>query len=502
MPDTETFDRELVHIAAPLVMKQSETEDGFFVKGFASVETIDRSDDFVPADEFNIPSFMAKAVLLFNHRFWVDKMGNPVAIGKVKDMIVAKLAKNAENPELFNVVDVKTKEMIDTFPKVKAPDLGPGTRGLWVVAEITVDEVTDMVRGDELTAFSWRGLAKTGFRVTESGETQRILKDIDLFEISLVHVPDNGQAIFTVAKGGKLLEKQTLGPMTVQTLRLDKSRFETEGMVVEYLRNHDLRTDCVREDQSAFFATQKDLSGFDSGELVSVKLCDGVQVVAGPLLKIEKKEPGFFLLVSELDESTLKQLKFWAQKETPTMSDDTLKSDDQKVENTEKKMEEVEKNDEQKSEQQVTLEKLGDAIATRTAEKVAEGLKDVFSSLTDNLKALGDIMKASTEAKADDTSKDEDVEETDGIADTDKKNESESSEDFAKMTNALQTLADGIIKTSERQDELDGKLAAISKSVAGDITRDEQVETSKDVGKDDPNSIFDSLWPFTSPQQD
>ena len=39
------------------------------VKGFASVETIDRGRDLVPAEEFNIQSFMAKPVLMFNHKF-------------------------------------------------------------------------------------------------------------------------------------------------------------------------------------------------------------------------------------------------------------------------------------------------------------------------------------------------------------------------------------------------------------------------------------------------
>ena len=71
--------RELLAFQSPLVFSaddSSATLDRLQVKGFASVETDDRSGDHTDPFEFNVDEFMAAPTLLMNHKFWIDHMVN------------------------------------------------------------------------------------------------------------------------------------------------------------------------------------------------------------------------------------------------------------------------------------------------------------------------------------------------------------------------------------------------------------------------------------------
>ena len=185
--------RQLFKLAAPVSIDIAD-KTSHVVKGFASVETADRSDEIVPPEEFNIKSFMAKATLLFNHRYWIDDNGNGRAIGSPKEMFVARLKDIGDNLN-YGVERLSDNQIVDYFPKAKCPNIGPGTKGVWVRAEVTVPKVWEMVQKGELNAFSWRGLTRVGYKTNPDMTVSKLLKNIDLYEVSLVNVPDNGASL-------------------------------------------------------------------------------------------------------------------------------------------------------------------------------------------------------------------------------------------------------------------------------------------------------------------
>jgi len=89
MPTKIGTTRELLNLAAPVILVTGTEQR---VKGFASVESIDRSKDLVAPEEFNIEQFMAAPTLLVNHRFWKDPMDNEISVGVPEQLFVAKLA--------------------------------------------------------------------------------------------------------------------------------------------------------------------------------------------------------------------------------------------------------------------------------------------------------------------------------------------------------------------------------------------------------------------------
>lgn len=272
-----TATRELLHLAAPATFDAARSdEDALFVKGFASVETVDRSGDVVPPEEFRVEQFMAAPTLLVNHKFWIDDRGNSVAAGRPVELYAAKLAPIKGDADNWGIVDLATKKQRNTFPRAKVPNLKAGARGLFTVVAVTQPDVRAMIERGELSAFSWKGLVTVDYRIGEKGTTEKILTAIDLYEISVVNVPDNTSAPFMIGK-------------TVCAIRLDKSRFESRGMAHEYAKTHNLRTDAMRQDDGAFFAAQQEIRDFDLEKLVSVPLSHGVNAITGPLTEEAKK---------------------------------------------------------------------------------------------------------------------------------------------------------------------------------------------------------------------
>lgn len=272
---------ELFSAESTVTVEKAVGADLLTVKGFASVETVDRSLDFVPSTEFNVKSFMAKPVLLYNHKYWIDEKGNEVAIGKPTEMYVAELAA-AEDEDNYVVLDYYSREVKDYFPKEKSPDLKEGDKGLWVIAEVSVKDVAEMVERGELNAFSWRGLTRVKYVELPDGTEQKVLTDIDLFEVSLVSIPANGQATLSIAKS-EGYEYANVDGFTVQSVKMEKKNFENVGMVSAYLEGHRLDYDKMREDSDSYISVQRSLQEFDPDSLISLKLTDGVSIVAGHL---------------------------------------------------------------------------------------------------------------------------------------------------------------------------------------------------------------------------
>ena len=443
------------------------------IRGFMSVEIEDRSGDFVLADEFNIESFMAKAVLMYNHRFWRDAHGNEVSIGVVKEMFVATIANIEGDEEQYAVVRLDTNEIVDSYPKRIAPDMRVGMKGVWVTAEITVPEVAQKVRDGELNSFSWRGLAKVGQREMPDGSVQKLLTNIELFEISVVYIPDNPAATFAVAKGIDDIE----GDLILYSVRLDRTRFENERMANEYLNLHDFNDDGVHEGQSAYHAIQKALEDFDERKLIVVKLADGVQAVVGPLRENSQPKPEVGL-GTPLEDSLLHRFQEWSKQQEPLMSNDDQKAS----EAVEDPVEEATNESPSISKQ---LSELADTIATKTAEKMAElnapqmtAMTETMQSFTDTMKSVGDAMKALSEKQEVSP-----VEPAEQAADE----SAEATKDAQKSFN------DALKALTAKQQENAAQISMLAKTAQASVDRAETLDKTKG---EDPNAMFNSQFNF------
>ena len=517
MPDVV---RELLHVASPFAIDvEGRTSDSIRIKGFASVETEDRSGDVVPPEEFRIEQFMASPSLLVNHRFWNDTSGNRVAAGRPLEMFASKLVKVDDDAD-WGIYDLKSKSVVSTYPKAKVPNLKSGDRGLFVIAEITQPEVVRQVEAGELSAFSWRGLTTVDYRVmAKSAKTQRVLTNIDIYEISITHVPDNVDSTFTVAKSAHLVT-------------LSKSRFESKGMALEYLKAHQLATDAVREDETAYYSQQLPSGMFNVKSLEVMKMAEGVSVVAGPMRMpdswtgelLEQYDSIATLFVSDPTDEVLKSPK----SEDTNMADETVKSQsddatDEQAKEVEKKAgakkamdecppgqvwnEETEKCEASKEAQ--ALEALAGNVAEKTATHLVDGLKPMFEAMTTNLTTMNTTMGQLVEKIAPDVEKKESEKRPD--TDTDAESESEEVSKSAAMWDVLNSLATNLKTTQAQLVEVtksamaaEAKADAVAKSTPAETVREERVKSAANDDKknDDPNTVFDSSFAFLMGERD
>ena len=139
---------------------------GRFIEGYASTKDLDRDADVIPPDAFakTIETFLKNPVVFYNH-MW----GEPIAT-------VEKLG--IDEKGLF--VRIKFAEGTDLAEKV------------WL-----------LVKQGALRAlsFGFRILAYEDHRDDKTVPYNRIIKDLDLYEVSVVTVPANAQAVFSLAKG-------------------------------------------------------------------------------------------------------------------------------------------------------------------------------------------------------------------------------------------------------------------------------------------------------------
>ena len=161
-----------------------------FIKGFASIEGLDRHGEKIPADVFDVKTFLANPQLWFNHDLYVNAKGQQVPIGTVERMHTVKAVETAS--EEFDLKDLDTGAFVDHVSNSDGFLLKNGDRGLWVVAKVIEPEVIALVEDRRLNAFSWAGamLRRPDGKVAK----------IDIREVSLVYLPANARALFTVGK--------------------------------------------------------------------------------------------------------------------------------------------------------------------------------------------------------------------------------------------------------------------------------------------------------------
>jgi len=519
--------RELLHLTAPVALApQDSDETTTVVKGFASVENSesDRSGDVVPPDEFDIEKFMVAPTLLVNHKFWLDRHGNGIAVGRPTEMHAVKIADIGDDKE-WGVIDLGSKEQVNTFPKAQIPRLRPGDRGLFVVADVTVDDVAKMVKSGELSTFSWRGLVSVDYRVNDRGTTERILRDIDLYEVSLTHIPDQTSAQAVVVKSADGVDRRL--PLSVYAVRLEKSKYESKEIAEAYFKTHSLQCDAVKDENDSFYGFQRKQSDFDANQLVTVKMADGVHIIAGPL-KPESEDGSFAWVTQSLGSEEAEKLATLDH-----TSEETEMSDEKKVEDVVEAQDEatatataeIVDDQEVASQSQEQMEAFAGTVAEKTAAGVAAALGPMFETMTQSFTtgitelAEKAAYKAGGKggaggggaAAAKDDEEDEEKEEAQQGAykkkmakkkdaeDTETENEeaevAKSAGDFDQVMGVLNALATNLKQTQEQVVEVAKTAEGIGKAMPEGVNRDEKIDVEKDASPD-MNSVFDSTFPF------
>ena len=161
----------------------------FFVKGFASMEGVDRDGDDIPAAAFDIETFKANPQLWFNHRLFENSKGIEVPIGTVEDIFVAQVIKR-ENSNVFDVVDLKSGSTIDSFDDSSKFVIKDKDRGLWVTVKVIEEDIQELERSGTPISSLETGTPITEFHVIAFSvafemDYPNVLKVLELARIPL-----------------------------------------------------------------------------------------------------------------------------------------------------------------------------------------------------------------------------------------------------------------------------------------------------------------------------
>jgi hypothetical protein len=253
------------------------TEESLFIKGFASVEVPDRANHFAAATEFNVDTFLVTGTLLRDHKFVRDRNGNEVSAGVVREAEPAYISERREDK--WVVKSTRTLEEINTVSTNRFPDLEVGSRGLFVVAEVTEPMTQKEVRDGKLGAFSWRGLAQV-----VKGQDYDVLKMIDLKEISIVHMPVNPASAYEIGKSEGFQEQEKV-PTEIIKFKLSKEAYPDQDTVKAYLKAREIDYLSITENDTDFFAVVQDQAVFDVSKSYLVTVGNVSVVTASRLEK-------------------------------------------------------------------------------------------------------------------------------------------------------------------------------------------------------------------------
>ena len=150
---------KLLKFTSGFSVKSSDSEDSIIIEGYANTTTKDRAGDIILEEAWTkggLDNYLKNPILLAYHN-------HPKPIGTVVDY-------------------------------------GVNNQGLKVVAEISkaAGEVYDLIKSEILKTFS------VGFRVKDADYDEKtnifVIKDLELYEISVVSVPANADSTFSVRK--------------------------------------------------------------------------------------------------------------------------------------------------------------------------------------------------------------------------------------------------------------------------------------------------------------
>jgi len=263
----------------------ADSTEGVYIAGLLSVNTEDRDGDVIEPDEFDLEAFKANPQLFVNHKPWLDESGNETSIGTVIDAFKVKISPSEDDNSTLAVIRESDSSVISYLEKTKFPDLVKGARGVWVICHVTEPKVCAKVNAGELNTFSW------------SGTRYEDEKYIDIYEVSLVLIPANRNAVGIASKRGKdhsapnisgngeafFVRKALATNLVVSVLYLSKGRFRNVKAAVKWaLANGFSATeDSVVEEEEFFVLEQRDRGDFIKDTLKKVTIDSGVQALVG-----------------------------------------------------------------------------------------------------------------------------------------------------------------------------------------------------------------------------
>lgn len=138
--------------------KSAETSKGVMIEGWANKAVVDRDGDLIPKEAWRLENFTKNPIILFNH-------DRSQPIGRA----------------------VITEARDD---------------GLYVKAKISQSETPDIARVRDLIKEGVMNAFSVGFdmRSSEEGDGHNVIKEAELFEISVVSIPANADSVFSLTK--------------------------------------------------------------------------------------------------------------------------------------------------------------------------------------------------------------------------------------------------------------------------------------------------------------
>lgn len=312
--------KELKHFVGSLdfnIKGANDDSDGdLVIRGLANANVVDRGNEIIATDAWNLDNFKKNPVILLNHGF--DLMGG-LPIGK------ATAIKPTENG-------------LEIEARISKSDNGP------------IPMVRDLIKDGYLSTFSVGFDLIEGKEVVEEGREMFLITKAELFEVSVVGVPMNQDSTFTVTqKDFKSMSKKQIEAKLLRQkgchiqANIMDILHETEFGLTEFLKSMMRRTKRQIPDLKEVMLGNK-----EPDALFIEKACDFLDTDTLTLYKGN-------VSVEKITEA-LEQIKDGAD---PTevltalakeASDDEDEDDDGKIEDDDKEMSDDEDDEEDKSE--------------------------------------------------------------------------------------------------------------------------------------------------------
>jgi hypothetical protein len=471
-----------------------EDQEELVVKGFASVETLDRSRHEVSPLEFNIDTYLNTGALLVNHKRVYDELGNQRTAGRVEAANPVVIESENENGE-YVLTDLRDGKLVNTFDKSKVPELKVGDKGLFVTAKVRNKHAVERVKSGELGAFSWRGFT----RKRKNADGSAKLRKVDLVEMSLVDMPDHNQSTFSVMKSvdGNLQEVEDFdqSDLEIYKFRFPKDIYDLE-LVEKYSRDHGLDHLTISENEEYFFGGVRDASLYDTKQTISAPLGD-VNVFLAP--RLERTHITAELIQEEIPEG--KKMSEKGKVEFVSVSKDALSEMLPGVKFDVKKTTTLEDGTEayilELDTTEVTNEPEQEQASTPAAnsDELTQRLLDVITDLGNKVNGLEakfeTIQNPKPEAVTEETTQVDEEEISAEKVENDLtralEKDLEEREALIKEKEALEA------KLSEKEEEVQKSVTILSsfKSITPKtVTREETVEVSKSVNQDSDTVDF------------
>lgn len=262
--------------------KAEDTSSVVTIKGFASVSRLDRDREIVDDPrEFDIKTFMASPTLLMNHKFIADEFGNDNTAGVVTATVPAYVAEI--EGETIKVHSLEDNQFVDSLSLKIAPNLKVGDRGLFIRADVRHPLAKQKVLTGEMGGLSWRGWTRK-FQSVCDGQPCKVIRNVDLIEISLVHHPNQPQSTFMLAKsldGEVRFSNEELDKYPVYGMRFDKNRYPSAKTVRAYMEAKSLDISQLDEDENSYVAYLATPAKFEVEKSISISVGE-TELISAP----------------------------------------------------------------------------------------------------------------------------------------------------------------------------------------------------------------------------